>query len=165
MQDGVHTAGINRLNWMIVGKLPLLPTSQIADLSASPSPLVTGSQTAAVFGMSCINGEKPPAADGAFLGCMAHTKSLKQIGTEHPHKGDMQPINDGAKTTQKTHCPQRASQTSSARTQNATIWSQSITCTSAAENGAGDIWAFMSCFHLWSCNETSKPSVRAFMRS
>lgn len=77
----------------------------------------------------------------------------------------MQPINDGAKTTQKTHCPQRASQTSSARTQNATIWSQSITCTSAAENGAGDIWAFMSCFHLWSCNETSKPSVRAFMRS
>ena len=89
MQDGVHTAGINRLNWMIVGKLPLLPTSQIADLSASPSPLVTGSQTAAVFGMSCINGEKPPAADGAFLGCMAHTKSLKQIGTEHPHKGDI----------------------------------------------------------------------------
>ena len=74
---------------MIVCKLPLLPTSQIADLSARPSPLIAGGQTAAVFGMSCINGEKPSAADGAFLGGMAHTKSLKQIGTEHPHKGDI----------------------------------------------------------------------------
>ena len=66
---------------------------------------------------------------------------------------------------QKTRCPQRALQTSSARMQNATIWSRSAICTSAAENGAGDIWAFMFCSHLWSCNETSKPSVRAFMRS
>ena len=33
------------------------------------------------------------------------------------------------------------------------------------ESGAGGIWAFMFCSHLWSCNETSKPSVRAFMRS
>src|SRR5699024_8410306 len=74
---------------MIVGKLPLLPASQIADLSASPSPLVAGGQTTAVFGMPCINGEKPSAADGAFLGGMAHTKPLKQIGTEHPHKGDI----------------------------------------------------------------------------
>ena len=77
----------------------------------------------------------------------------------------MQPINDGAKTTQKTHCPKRASQTSSARTQNATIWSRSITCTSAVGSDAEDIWAFMFCSHLWNCNETSKPSVRAFMRS
>ena len=33
------------------------------------------------------------------------------------------------------------------------------------ENGVGDTWAFMSCSRLRSCNETSKPSVRAFMRS
>ena len=77
----------------------------------------------------------------------------------------MQPISGGVRTTQKTHCPQRVSQTSSARMQNATIWSRSAICTSAAENGAGDIWAFMFCSRLWSCNETSKPSVRAFMRS
>ena len=77
----------------------------------------------------------------------------------------MQPISGGVRTTQKTHCPQRASQISSAKTQNATIWSRLIICTSAAENGAGDIWAFMFCSHLWNCNETSKPSVRAFMRS
>lgn len=80
-------------------------------------------------------------------------------------KGCMQPISGGVRTTQKTHCPQRVSQTSSARTQNATIWSRSAIFTSAAESGAGGIWAFMSCSRLWSCNETSKPSVRAFMRS
>ena len=76
-----------------------------------------------------------------------------------------QPISGGVRTTQKTHCPQRALQTSLARTQNATIWNRSAICTSAAENGAGGIWAFMFCSRLWSCNETSKPSVRAFMRS
>lgn len=76
-----------------------------------------------------------------------------------------QPISGGVRTTQKTHCPQRALQTSLARTQNATIWNRSAICTSAAENGAGGIWAFMFCSRLWNCNETSKPSVRAFMRS
>ena len=76
-----------------------------------------------------------------------------------------QPISGGVRTTQKTRCPQRASQTSLAKMLNATIWSRSITCTSAVENGVGDTWAFMSCSRLWSCNETSKPSVRAFMRS
>ena len=30
---------------------------------------------------------------------------------------------------------------------------------------AEDIWAFMFCSHLWNCNETSKSSVRAFIRS
>ena len=30
---------------------------------------------------------------------------------------------------------------------------------------AEDIWVFIFCSRLWSCNETSKPSVRAFMRS
>ena len=77
----------------------------------------------------------------------------------------MQRISGGVRTTQKTHYPQRASQTSLAKMLNATIWSRSITCTSAVENGVGDTWAFMSCSRLWSCNETSKPSVRAFMRS
>ena len=77
----------------------------------------------------------------------------------------MQPISGGVRTTQKTHCPQRASQISSAKTQNAIIWSRLAICTSAVENGAGDIWAFMFYSHLWSCNETSKTSVRAFMRS
>ena len=77
----------------------------------------------------------------------------------------MQPISGGVRTTPKTHCHQRASQTSSARMLNATIWSRSTIYTSAVENGAGDIWAFMSCSRLRSCNETSKPSVRAFMRS
>ena len=74
---------------MIICKLPLLPASQIADLPTRPSTLVAGGQTAAVFGMPCVNGEKPSAADGAFLGRMTHTKSLKQIGTEHSHKGDI----------------------------------------------------------------------------
>lgn len=77
----------------------------------------------------------------------------------------MQPISGGVRTTQKTHYPQRASQTSLARMLNATIWSRSAIYTSAAENGAGDIWVFIFCSRLWSCNETSKPSVRAFMRS
>ena len=77
----------------------------------------------------------------------------------------MQPISGGVRTTQKTHCPQRASPTSSAKTQSAIIWSRSAICTSAAESDAEDIWAFMFCSHLWNCNETSKPSVRAFMRS
>ena len=35
----------------------------------------------------------------------------------------------------------------------------------AVGSDAEDIWAFMFCSHLWNCNETSKPSVRAFMRS
>lgn len=65
----------------------------------------------------------------------------------------------------ETHCHQRASQTSSARMLNATIWSRSTIYTSAVENGAGDIWAFMFCSRLWSCNGTSKLSVRAFMCS
>src|SRR5699024_6172776 len=65
-----------------------------------------------------------------------------------------QPISGGVRTTQKTHCPQRALQTSLARTQNATIWNRSITCTSVVENGAGDIWAFMFCSRQWSCKET-----------
>lgn len=42
-------------------------------------------------------------------------------------------------------------------------WSRSTIYTSAVENGAGDIWAFMFCSHLWSCNGTSKLSVRAFI--
>lgn len=77
----------------------------------------------------------------------------------------MQPISGGVRTTPKTHCHQRASQTSSARMLNATIWSRSTIYTSAVENGAGDIWAFMFCSRLWSCNGTSKLSVRAFMCS
>lgn len=51
----------------------------------------------------------------------------------------MQPISGGVRTTPKTHCHQRASQTSSARMLNATIWSRSTIYTSAVENGAGDI--------------------------
>ena len=65
-----------------------------------------------------------------------------------------QPIGGGVRTTQKTHCPQRASQISSAKMQDAIIWSRSAICTSAAENGAGDIWAFMFCSRLWNCKRT-----------
>ncbi len=72
---------------------------------------------------------------------------------------------DGVRIMQKIPCPQRALQTSLAKMLNATIWSRSITYTSAVENGAGDTWAFMSCSRLWNCNKISKPSVRAFMRS
>ena len=57
---------------MVARKLPLFPASQIADLPARPSTLVAGCQPAAVFGAPCVNGEKPSAADGAFLGGVAY---------------------------------------------------------------------------------------------
>lgn len=41
--------------------------------------------------------------------------------------------------------PQRVAQISSAKTQNATIWSQPTICTLSVGSGAGDIWAFMFC--------------------
>src|SRR5699024_7630284 len=52
LQDGVHPAGINGLDRVIVCKLPLLPASQISDLSGSPFPLVAGGTTGPVFGCS-----------------------------------------------------------------------------------------------------------------
>ncbi len=89
MQNGVHTTGVNRLAKVVVCKLPLLPVSQIADLPTRPPPPVAGCQPAAVFGVPCIKSEKPSAADKAFLGGVAYTKALKQVGAEHPHKGNM----------------------------------------------------------------------------
>ena len=53
---------------MIVRKLPLFSAFQIADLPASAVQLISRCITAAVFGVPCVGGQKPFAADPAFFG-------------------------------------------------------------------------------------------------
>ena len=82
----MHSSAANRLYRMSVCKLPLFPASQVANLPACPSPMVSGDQTAAVFDVPCINDEKPSAADGALPGSIAHTKHLEPVGTVSPSR-------------------------------------------------------------------------------
>ena len=72
---------------MIVRKLSLFSTFQITDLPASAVQLVPRCIAAAVFGVPCVGGQEPLAADFAFLRCMTNTQALKEIRPEHPHKG------------------------------------------------------------------------------
>jgi hypothetical protein len=53
----------------------------------------------------------------SILRVMCHSRPIMKPAP----KICMQPISGGVRTTQKTHCPQRASQISSAKMQNATI--------------------------------------------
>ena len=71
---------------MIVCKLPLFSAFQIADLPTGAVQLVPRRISAAVFGMPCIGGQEPFAADTTFLWCVTHAQTLKQVRTEHPHK-------------------------------------------------------------------------------
>jgi len=58
---------------MIVRKLPLFSAFQVADLSASAVQLVPRCIAAAVFGVPCVGGEEPLAADFAFFRGMTNT--------------------------------------------------------------------------------------------
>ena len=86
LRDRVHAACVDRLDGMIVRKLPLFSAFEIADLTAGASELISRRKSSAVFGLPCIGGQKPFAADGTLPRCMTDTQSLKQIGTEHSNK-------------------------------------------------------------------------------
>jgi len=58
---------------MIVRKFPLFSAFQVTDLPAGAVQLVPRSVAAAVFGVPCVGGQKPLAADFAFLRCMTNT--------------------------------------------------------------------------------------------
>ena len=64
---GVQPFLINLLQRMIVRKLSLFSAFQIADLPASAVQLVPRCIAAAVFGVPCVGGEEPLAADPAFF--------------------------------------------------------------------------------------------------
>ena len=64
---------INLFHRMIVRKLPLFSAFQVADLSARAVQLVPRCIAAAVFGVPCVGGQKPFAADLAFFRCMTDT--------------------------------------------------------------------------------------------
>ena len=72
---------------MIVCKLSLFSAFQIADLPASAVQLISRRITAAVFGVPCVGGQKPLAADPAFFRSVTDTQALKEIRPEHPYKG------------------------------------------------------------------------------
>jgi len=72
---------------MIVRKLPLFSAFQVADLPTGAVQLVPRCIAATVFGVPCVGGQKPLAADFAFLWCMTNTQALKEIRPEHPYKG------------------------------------------------------------------------------
>ena len=65
LRDRVHAASVDCLNGMIVRKLSLLSAFQITDLAAGAPKLVPRRKSSAVFGLPCIGGQKPLAADGA----------------------------------------------------------------------------------------------------
>ena len=67
---------------MIVGKLALLPTFQIAELTAGASKLVPRRGIAAVFCVPGIGGQEPPSADGTFLRRMTDTETFHK--DRHP---------------------------------------------------------------------------------
>ena len=66
LRDSVEPLCIDFLDGMICGKLPLLPSTKIPDLTAGAPAFVSGSQTVTVLGISCVSGQKPFSADGAF---------------------------------------------------------------------------------------------------
>ena len=74
---------------MIRRKLPLRPAPQIPDLAAGTSQFVAGGEASAVFCVPCVGGQEPFAADAAFLRRVTHAQTLKEIGAEHPHKGNV----------------------------------------------------------------------------
>ena len=80
---GIQTLLINLFQRMIVRKFPLRSAFQIADLPASAVQLVPRCKAAAVFGVPCVDGQKPFATDTAFLRCVTDTQTLKQIRAEH----------------------------------------------------------------------------------
>ena len=84
---GVQSFLINLFHRMIVRKLPLFSAFQVADLPTGAVQLVPRCIAATVFGVPCVGGQKPLAADFAFLWCMTNTQALKEIRPEHPHKG------------------------------------------------------------------------------
>ena len=65
LRNRVHATCVYRLDGMIVRKLSLLSAFEITNLSASTSELVPRRKSSAVFGLPCIGGQKPLAADGA----------------------------------------------------------------------------------------------------
>ena len=65
LRDRVHAACVDRLTGMIIRKLSLLSAFQIADLATGAPTLVPRCKSSAVFGLPCIGGQKPLAADGA----------------------------------------------------------------------------------------------------
>ena len=76
---GIQPFLINLLQRMIVRKFSLFSTFQITDLTASAVQLVPRCIATAVFGVPCIGGQKPLAADFVFLRCMTNTQALKEI--------------------------------------------------------------------------------------
>ena len=64
--DRVEALRIDFSDRMIGGKLPLFPSAKISNLTAGAPALVSGSQTVTVLGISCVSGQKPFSADGAF---------------------------------------------------------------------------------------------------
>ena len=63
------------------------PGEKVADLPTGAVQLVPRCIAATVFGVPCVGGQKPLAADFAFLWCMTNTQALKEIRPEHPYKG------------------------------------------------------------------------------
>ena len=70
---GVQPFLINLFQRMIVRKFPLFSAFQVADLSASAVQLISRRIATAVFGVPCVGGEEPFAADFAFLRGMTDT--------------------------------------------------------------------------------------------
>ena len=66
LRDRVKPLCIDFLDGMICGKLPLLPSTKIPDLTAGAPAFVSGSQTVTVLGISCVGSQEPFPADGAF---------------------------------------------------------------------------------------------------
>ena len=71
---------------MIVCKLPLFSAFQIADLPTGAVELISRRITAAVFGVPCIDGQEPFAADTAFLRRMTDNKPSKRSDRNIPTK-------------------------------------------------------------------------------
>ena len=66
LRDRVKPLCIDFLDRMVGGKLPLLPSTKIPDLTAGAPAFVSGSQTVTVLGISCVGSQEPFSADGAF---------------------------------------------------------------------------------------------------
>ena len=70
---GIQSLFINLFYRVIVRKLPLFSAFQVADLPTGAAQLVARCKPTTVFGVPCIGGEEPFAADFAFLRGMADT--------------------------------------------------------------------------------------------
>ena len=70
---GIQSLLINLFQRVIVRKFPLFSAFQVTDLPTGAVQLIPRCIATAVFGVPCVGGEKPFAADFAFLRCMTNT--------------------------------------------------------------------------------------------